>query len=80
MTLPEIRDVLLWCSIINFGLLIWWLVMFLVARDWIFRIHSRWFVLSRERFDSIHYSGMAMFKLAIFLFNFVPYIALLIVG
>ena len=80
MTVQVVRDALFWCWVINFGLLLLWFLMFSLARDWIYRYHSRWFKLSAERFDSIHYTGMAMFKTAIFMFNLVPYIALHIVG
>jgi hypothetical protein len=45
-----------------------------------YRFHSKWFKISVEKFDDIHYSGMAFFKIAIFLFNLVPYLALRIVG
>ncbi|MBM4331809.1 MAG: hypothetical protein FJ117_11410 [Deltaproteobacteria bacterium] len=80
MTVQDVRDVLLWCLIINVGLLLWWFLVFSLAHDWVYRIHGRWFTLSEERFDAIHYLGMAIFKIAIFMFNIVPYIALLIVG
>jgi len=43
-------------------------------------VHSKWFNLSVDKFDAIHYSGMALFKIGIFLFNLVPYLALRIVG
>jgi len=46
----------------------------------VYRFHGRWFKLSLETFDAIHYGGMAVFKLGIFLFNLVPFIALCIVG
>jgi len=62
------------------GLLLWWVLVFIFARDWIYAFHSRWFKLSRETFDTIHYSGMAFFKLYIFIFNVVPYFALGIAG
>ncbi len=80
MTFELVRDTLLWCTVINFGLLIVWFVGFLVARDWIRRLHGKWFRLSEESFDAIHYAAMAIFKLLIVVFNLVPYIALLIVG
>jgi len=41
---------------------------------------GRWFRLSVERFDYTHCPGMALFKSGIFLFNLVPYCALLPVG
>ena len=80
MTLELVRNTLMWCTVINFGLLIVWFVGFLVARGWIRQLHGKWFKLSEESFDVIQYAGMGIFKLLIFVFNLVPYIALLIVG
>jgi hypothetical protein len=45
-----------------------------------FRLHSRWFHLPKERFDSIHYAFMAAYKLGILLLNLTPYIALRLIG
>jgi hypothetical protein len=80
MTLEIIRAALGWCAIINMGLLLVWAFFVIVAHDFVYRIHTRWFKLSRETFDAIHYSGMAAYKLSIFMFNLVPYFALRIVG
>ena len=80
MTVEIIRDILGWCSVINVGLLLWWLLIFTMAHDWIYKMHGKWFKLSVERFDTIHYAGMAFFKICIFLFNIVPHLALRIVG
>ena len=80
MTIEIIRDALLWCAVINMGLLLWWLLFFVTAHDWMYRLHSKWFDLSIEKFDSIHYAGMAFFKIGIFLLNLVPYFALRIVS
>lgn len=74
------RDVLLWCAVINYTVLLVWFVFFRFAHDWIYRLHGRWFRLSTEQFDSIHYGGMAVYKIGILLFNVVPYAALLIIG
>ncbi len=76
MEINLIRDTLFWCAVINIGLLIWWFLFFMLAHDWVYRMHSRWFSLSVERFDTVHYAGMALFKIGIFLFNIVPVIAL----
>ena len=80
MTLEIIRDALGWCTVINFGLLLWWFLFFTFAHDRTYRMHSRWFNLSTDRFDTIHYAGIAIFKIGIFLFNLVPYLSLRIVG
>ena len=80
MTLEEIRAILAWCSVINIGLLLWWFVFIAFAHDWVYKMHSRWFNIPIEKFDAIHYAGIAFFKISIFLFNLVPYFALRIVG
>ncbi len=79
MTVETLRDVLGWCCAINFALLIVWFIGFVLARDWVFKIHGKWFKLSNEQFDAIHYAGMAIFKMSIFLFNLAPYLALVLV-
>ena len=79
MTVEQIRDVLAWCAVINIGLLLWWFLMFALAHDFVYRLHGKWFKLTVERFDAIHYAGMAFFKIGIFLLNLVPYLALRIV-
>jgi hypothetical protein len=80
MTVEIIRNFLAWCSVINVGLLILWGLLFTLAHDLVYRIHRKGFKLSVEKFDAIHYTGMAFFKMSIILFNIVPYIALRIVG
>jgi len=49
-----------------------------LAHDGIERVHGRWFRLSREQFDALHYGGMSIYKLGIILFNLVPLAALCI--
>lgn len=80
MTIETIRGMLGWCTLINLGILLYWFLAFILARDWVYRFHGRWFRLSTQQFDAIHYSGMAGYKLAILLFNVAPYLALKIIG
>ena len=79
MTIEVIRGVLAWSAVINLGLLLWWFLFFSLAHDWTYRFHGKWFKLTIEQFDALHYGGMAVFKLGILLFNLVPYLALRIV-
>jgi uncharacterized protein DUF6868 len=60
--------------------LLCWFLFFTVGRDWLQRLHGRWFRCTAEQFDAIHYAGMALYKIGIFLFNLAPYIALRMVG
>ena len=76
MTIELIRDVLGWSALINYAVLIWWFLMFRFARDWMYGFHGKWFKLTPESFDAIHYAAMAFYKLCIFVFNLAPYLAL----
>ncbi len=80
MSIETIRGVLAWSAVINFGLLLWWFLFFTLAHDWMYRLHGKWFKLTREQFDALHYGGMGLFKLGILLFNLVPYLAMRVVG
>lgn len=80
MTIDTVRDVLLWCTVINYGVLVVWFLAFVFAHDLVRRLHGRWFRLSDAQFDAVHYGGMGLYKLGIFLFNLVPYLALRIVS
>ena len=74
------RRALLWCTVINYGILLIWFLVFILAHDWMYLLHSRWFHLSVEQFDMLHYGGMAIYKIGVLLFNLVPFVALRIVG
>ena len=76
MTINEIRNLLLWCTAINYAVLFIWFGVFVFAHGWMHRMHGRWFKLSVETFDTIHYAGLAVYKIGILLFNLVPLIAL----
>ena len=41
-----------------------------------YRLHARWFKLSVEAFDTMHYAGLSLYKIGVILFNLVPLIAL----
>jgi hypothetical protein len=45
-----------------------------------FRMQSRWFKLSVETFDAIHYAGLTFYKIGIILLNLVPLLALYLVS
>lgn len=80
MSIKMVGDALLWCGVINYGLLLIWFLSFTLAHEWSFRITGIWFRLSVEQFDAMNYIRMALFKIGIILFNLVPYVALRIVG
>jgi hypothetical protein len=80
MNISEIKHFLAWSTLINYVVLIIWFVAFIGAHDWLYRLHGRWFKLSRENFDAIHYAGMAVYKIGVLLFNLVLLIVFCIIS
>ena len=79
MNVEIVRSFLLWCAVINFGLMILGVLIITLAHDWVYRLNSRVFRISVEQFDAINYAWIVFLKIGILLFNVVPYIALRIV-
>ena len=80
MTLELTRTFLLWCTVTNYCVLIVWFLAFAYAHEWMLRVHGRWFRLSRDQFDALHYAGMSVYKIGILLFNLVPLVVLSVLG
>jgi len=80
VTTIDLKHVLLWCVGLNYAVLFIWFAVFVFANDWMFRMQGRWFKLSVETFDAIHYSGLAVYKIGIICFNLVPLVALYLVS
>jgi len=78
MSIEQVRDLFMWCSIINVALLLLSSLMCIFAADWVYRRHSKFFKISREAFNVAIYSFIGVWKILIILFNIVPWIALLI--
>ena len=79
MDILNLEAFFLWCFVINYSILAVWFLMIIFAKDVIYNLHSKWFFLSKEQFNSINYMWMGFYKLAIFLFNLAPYIAIQII-
>ena len=80
MTMIETKDVLLWCAGLNYAVLLLWSGAFIFAHDWMYTLHGRWFKLSIETFDAVHYAGLAAYKIGIILLNLVPWLALCLIS
>ncbi len=79
MPLETLRSVFLWCSVIDYGLLLIWVIALVVARAPLLRLTDKFFRISKEQFELMNYGGLLAFKLAVFLFNITPLIALYLV-
>lgn len=76
----SLRTLLIWSLAINAALLCVWFAGLVWAHDALYRWHSRWFRLSPETFDTLHYAGIALFKIGIFLLNLAPLLGLYLMG
>ena len=80
MDIPTLRSFLLWCLLINSGLLLCWTAACMAVPDLVYRVQHRFFPLKKEQFTVTIYAFLGLFKLLIIFFNLVPLLALLIIG
>ncbi len=76
MTVELLKGVLAWSAVLNMGILLWWFLFIALAHDWVYKMHSKFYTIQRDQFDVIHYAGMTFYKIFIFTFFIVPYLAL----
>ena len=79
MNIEMLTDFFMWCTIINIGLMLPSSVMLILLGDFVYRIHTKWFPMPRETFNVVLYSFLGFYKVLIFVFNIVPWLALLII-
>jgi uncharacterized membrane protein len=65
-----------WCSVINLGLLVFTTLVLSVSGNWTAGIHARLFGLNPAELPRMYFQYLANYKIAILVFNLVPYIAL----
>ncbi len=80
MPIADLRAFFLWCTLVNAGLLLLSFLVTALAGGWVYRVHTRWYPMPRETFNVVIYSFLGVFKILVFVFNLVPYIALGLVG
>lgn len=80
MDIQTLTSFLMWCTIINTGILLFLTLIFMLAPDLAYRLQSRFMPISRETFNLVFYAFIGFFKAIVLVFNVVPWIALLIIG
>ena len=76
VVLEALAKVLIRSFLMGVALLALWFVLFLVGGDWVYRVHSRWFEITRPDFDLMSYFGMALLKISILTFFLIPYLSI----
>ena len=79
MAIQTLTTFFMWCTILNFALLLLSSLICICAGGWVYQIHSKFFSIPREAFNVAIYSFLGLYKVLIFVFSLIPYIALLII-
>ena len=66
----------MWCMIVNYTLLIVWCFIFCCLHDTFVRFNEAVFGRKIVAIDTVNYAGIALYKIAIILFNLVPWLVL----
>lgn len=74
--LSTITTFLGWCTIINLGILIYSAIMTIIFNEPVKRFHAKMINISSDKLNEIYFTFIGNYKLAIFIFNLVPYFAL----
>ena len=80
MDIQMLTRFFMWCTVINGGLLAFWITISILDPDLVYRTQRKWFPIPRETFDLVIYCFLGLFKIFFLFFNVVPFLALLIVG
>lgn len=80
MNVETAKSFFLWCTIINYAILLIWFLVFASVHDWHYRLTSRFFRVSVEQYDMVNLGGIAISKIAVLFLNLVPYMALCIIS
>jgi hypothetical protein len=78
MTVEQVRGMLLWSAIINYGFLILWAGLYLLARGLLHRV-AHWWRMTPEQFDAFQFGGILLYKMCIWMFFIIPCISLYII-
>lgn len=81
MDIEMIVKFFMWCTILNLAFLAlsFFVVAFGFGSDFVYRIHSKYFPMPRETFNTSLYLLIGIYKIFVFVFNFVPWLVLVII-
>lgn len=80
MSMQAVREVLGWCALLNLGFLAFAGLVLMLASAPIKRLHGRMLGLSEDDLSRAYFQYLAQYKIAVFVFNLAPYLALRIVA
>jgi len=79
LTHEMLTEFLGWSTLINFTFLLITTLAIMFFREPVIKIHAELFNLNKEDLGRAYFNYIAIYKILIIVFNFVPYIALKII-
>lgn len=79
--LANLTEFLGWCTLLNYAVLVFSALLLVSGvGNWAKRLHGKLFNLSETELNALYFSYLANYKVAIFVLNLVPYLALKIIA
>ena len=79
-TIAVVREFFGWCSVINIVLLMFSAIFIIRIRKSAASIHGKMFGLDEDYLSKAYFQYLGQYKIAIIVFNIVPYLALKVMG
>ena len=79
MDIEKLQEFFFWCMLVNLGIYVLTAILILIFHNTVLKIQSKLFRLDEETVSKAVYKYLANYKLLITVFNFVPWIAILII-
>jgi len=76
MDINQITTFLGYCTVLNMGILVFAAIFLFIFKDFAINTHSKLTGVSASKLPALYFSYMANYKIAMLIFNLVPYIAL----
>jgi len=79
MDIEKLQEFFFWCMLVNLGIYALTAILILIFHNTVLKIQRKMFRLDEETVSKAVYRYLANYKLLITVFNFVPWIAILII-
>ena len=79
MDIEKLQEFFFWCMLVNLGIYALTAILILIFHNTVLKIQRKMFRLDEETVSKAVYKYLANYKLLITVFNFVPWIAILII-
>jgi hypothetical protein len=74
--MDSLSAILIRCFFLTVVFLLLSFIFYLLSGDMVYRLHSKWFELSKHDYDLLYYGGMAFIKICAIIFFLFPYFAI----